>query len=208
MSCFVWFCLCAIAGAAEAKNNPIPAGATVPSWPKPTALVLSSKVVSARSQDLEVIHSQVALHAFQVRLAGESMALGQSGTMIGYVAGGEMRWFGLANVAGAKRTLKVRGKSVFVSLEGRDPDGAVWKMQQQFSAGPVSDAISITTEVTVDQDRSVAFLPMLMIFPGAGSFGAAKARVCSRVWNTWTTSPAARKRTSSVRRRSGRCRIS
>ena len=176
MSCFVWFCLCAIAGAAEAKNNPIPAGATVPSWPKPTALVLSSKVVSARSQDLEVIHSQVALHAFQVRLAGESMALGQSGTMIGYVAGGEMRWFGLANAPDAKRTLKVGGKSVHLSLEGHDPDGATWKMQQQFSAGRILDAISITTEVTVDQDRSVAFLPMLLVFPGAETFGAHKGQ--------------------------------
>src|ERR1035438_3599799 len=113
---------------------------------------------------------------FQVRLAGEPMALGQSGTMIGYVVGGEVRWFGLANGAEAQRKLKARGKSVYVGFEGRDADGAVWKFQQQFSPGPISGAINITTEVTVDQDRSVAFLPMLMVFPGVGAFGAAKGQ--------------------------------
>jgi len=96
--------------------------------------------------------------------------------MIGYVTGGEVRWFGLASAADAKRTLKVRGKSVDVSLEGRDADGAVWKMQQQFSPGSIQGAVDIRTEVTVDHDRSVAFLPMLMVFPGAGTFGAVKGQ--------------------------------
>jgi len=112
--------------------------------------------------------------AFDVRVAGEPMALGQSGTMIGYVAAGEVRWFGLASVANGKP--KVRGKSVHLSLEGRDPDGAAWKIHQQFSPGPIPGAINIRTEVTVDQDRSVAFLPMLMIFPGAEAFGATKGQ--------------------------------
>src|ERR1035438_9076220 len=49
-------------------------------------------------------------------------------------------------------------------------------IQQQFSPGLISGAINITTEVTVDQDRSVVFLPMLMVFPGAGAFGAAKGQ--------------------------------
>src|ERR1035438_2442726 len=49
-------------------------------------------------------------------------------------------------------------------------------MQQQFSPGPIAGAIAISTEVTVDQDRSVVFLPMLMVFPGAGAFGAAKGQ--------------------------------
>jgi hypothetical protein len=104
------------------------------------------------------------------------MALGQSGPIIGYVTGGEVRWFGLANAANTKHTLKVRGKSVYVSFEGRDADGAIWKFQQQFSSRTIPGAINITTEVTVDQDRSVALLPMLMIFPGAATFGATKGQ--------------------------------
>jgi hypothetical protein len=123
-----------------------------------------------------VTHSPTTPGAFDVRVAAESMALGQSATMIGYVTNGEMRWFRLANAADAKHTLKVRGKSVDVNLEGRDADGAVWKIQQQFSPGPISGGLHITTEVTVDQDRSVAFLPLLMIFPGAGTFGAVKGQ--------------------------------
>jgi hypothetical protein len=104
------------------------------------------------------------------------MALGQSGTMIGYVAGGELRWFGLASAANGEPKLKLRGKSVHLSLEGRDPDGALWKIRQQFSPGPISGSVAIRTEVTVNQDRSVAFLPMVMIFPGADSFGERKGQ--------------------------------
>ena len=123
-----------------------------------------------------MIHSPAAPGAFDVRVAGKLMALGQSGPMLGYVAGGQVRWFGLASATNAKRTLTAQRKSVQVSLEGRDADGAVWKIQQLFSPGPIAGAIDIRTEVAVNQDRSVAFLPMLMIFPGAGAFGAAKGQ--------------------------------
>src|ERR1017187_125855 len=176
LSCFASFCLSASAAGVESSRTPVPPGATVPPWPKPAAQALSPKAGSARSQNLEVTHSPTTPGAFDVRVAAESMALGQSATMIGYVANGDMSWFSLANAAGTKHTLKVLGKSVDVRLEGRDADGAVWKIQQQFSPGLISGAINITTEVTVDQDRSVAFLPLLMVFPGAGTFGAVKGQ--------------------------------
>ena len=168
--------LSAVVEPAAAQSAPLPAGAALPQWPKPTAQALSPKAASAHSKDLELIPSPAVPGAFDVRVAGEPMALGQSGTMIGYVAGGEVRWFDLAKAATAKRTVKIQRKSVQVSLAGRDADGAVWKMQQQFTPGAIPGAISIRTEVTVDQDRSVAFLPMLMIFPGAGTFGATKGQ--------------------------------
>ena len=173
---FIWVCLGADSEGTDAQNIPIPAGATIPQWPKPTAQASSPKAASARSKDLALIHSPAAPGSFDVRVAGELMALGQSGPMIGYLAGGEMRWFDLASAAQAKRTMKAQRNSVQVSLEGRDADGALWKIQQQFSPGPIAGAIAIRTEVAVDQDRSVAFLPMLMIFPGAGAFGATKGQ--------------------------------
>ena len=175
--CFlVGVCLGADAGGTKVQSTPIPAGATIPQWPKPMAQPSSPKAASARSKDLELIHSPAAPGAFDVRVAGELMALGQSGLMIGYVAGGEVRWFRIDSAAQTKRTMKAQRKSVQVSLEGRDADGALWKIQQQFSPGPIAGAIAISTEVTVDQDRSVAFLPLLMIFPGAGTFSAAKGQ--------------------------------
>ncbi|MGO8927082.1 MAG: hypothetical protein ACLQU3_09365 [Limisphaerales bacterium] len=173
---FIQVCLGADAGLTKDQNTPIPTGATIPQWPKPTAQTFSPKAASARSQDLELIHSPAAPGAFDVRVAGELMALGQSGPMIGYLAGGAVRWFGIDGAVQAKRTIKAQGNSVQVSLEGRDADGALWKIQQQFSPGPIAGSIAIVTEVTVDQDRSVAFLPMLMIFPGVGAFGAAKGQ--------------------------------
>src|ERR1017187_7105872 len=170
------FCMVANAEGTDAQNPPSPAGATIPQWPKPTMQASSAKVASARSKDLDLLHSSAAPGAFEVRVAGELFALGQREPLIGYVARGEMRWFSLANAAQAKRTMKVQRKSALVSLEGRDADGALWKIQQQFSPGPIAGAIAISTEVTVDQDRSVAFLPLLMIFPGAGTFSAAKGQ--------------------------------
>ena len=175
--CFVFqVCLIANAEGTDAQNTPIPAGATIPQWPKPTALPSSPKVASALSNDLDLLHSPAAPGAFDVRVADELCALGQSEPLIGYVARGEVRWFSLANAAQARRTLKAQRKSALVTLEGRDADGALWKIQQQFSPGPVAGSIAIRTEVTVDQDRLVAFLPLLMIFPGAGTFGAAKGQ--------------------------------
>jgi hypothetical protein len=172
----LWFWLGADVQTTKAQDIPIPASTAFPQWPKPTAQALSPKAASIHSKDFEVIQPSAASGAFQVRLAGEPMALGQSGTMIGYVAGGEVRWFSLTNGAEAQRKLKAQGKSVYVNFEGRDADGAVWKFRQQFNPGPISGAINITTEVTVDQDRSVAFLPMLMVFPGAGAWGATKGQ--------------------------------
>src|SRR5271169_2150336 len=85
--CFVsYVCLVADAGVAEAQNTPIPAGATIPPWPKPSPQPSSQKAASARSKDLELIHSPAAPGAFDVHVAGEPFALGRSGPMIGYVA--------------------------------------------------------------------------------------------------------------------------
>ena len=177
LSFLVCFCLGANTAGAEATNTPSPAGATSPPWPEPAAQPLSPKAASARSKDLEVLHSPAAPGAFDVRVAGDLMALGQSGPLIGYLAGGEMRWFNFASAADAKRTIKARGKSVGLSLEGRDADGAVWRIQQQFIPGHIPSAVDVRTEVSVDQDRAVAFLPMLMLFPGSTLCGLAKRSI-------------------------------
>ncbi len=176
LSLITWFCLCARAWGTEVQTSPIPAGAALPPWPRPTAQGLSPNAASVRSKDLEVLHSPASPGAFDVRVTGDLLAPGQSGPTIGYVVGGEMRWFSLASAANAKRRLHVKGRSVQVSLEGRDADGAVWKIEQQFSPGSIAGAVAVRTEVTVDQDRAVAFLPLLMVFPGAGTFGPTKGQ--------------------------------
>ena len=176
LCCFVPVCLGADTGDTAAPGTPIPAGATLPQWPKPAALPPSPKLASTRSKNLELFHSPAAPGAFDIRVDAEPFALGQSAPMIGYLAGDALRWFGLVNAPASKRTMKTQRKSALVNLEGRDPDGALWKIQQQFSPGPVGGTIAISTQVSVDQDRSVAFLPLLMVFPGAGTFGTVKGQ--------------------------------
>jgi hypothetical protein len=173
---FTLFCLGANAGSAEAQNTPIPSGTIIPQWPKPALQASSPDAASVRSKEIELIDSPAAPGAFDVRVTGELMALGRTGPMIGYLAAGQVRWFDLAHAANGKRTMKAQRKSIQVGLEGRDADGAVWRFQQRFSPGSIPGAIDIKTEVAVDQDRAVAFLPMLMVFPGAGTFGATKGQ--------------------------------
>ena len=167
-------CQAADPKATEPQGIPVPAGTALPPWPKPAALASTPNRASVRSKGFELTQSPTALGAFEARLDGELLGLGQSMPLIGYVAGGQVRWFNPPSAASAKHTVKVEGKSVRVSLEGHDPDGALWRIQQRFSPGPIEGAVAVTTEVTVDQERSVAFLPLLMVFPGAGTFGATK----------------------------------
>src|ERR1035438_7664645 len=82
------FCLSAVLDPAEAQSAPLPAGAALPQWPKPTTQAFAPNAALVRSKDLELIPFPAASGAFDVRVAGEPMALGQSGTMIGYVTAG------------------------------------------------------------------------------------------------------------------------
>src|SRR5208283_2200502 len=53
-------------------------------------------------------------------------------------------------------------------------DGGTWLINQRFTPAGGGSALDIRIDFTVDRDRAVAFLPMLMVFPGAGSFGSSK----------------------------------
>jgi hypothetical protein len=154
----------------------IPPEATTPQWPKPSAPSLSPSPVSVRSQDLELIHSSDSLGGFVVRISGKDFAIGQSRPMIGYVINDHLRWFELSTATDKKVKVTTQGGSVGCHWEGTDPDAARWQLEYQFRPGSVSGGIDVQTQVSVDHDRQVAFLPMFMIFPGSGSFGAVKGQ--------------------------------
>lgn len=156
------------------ETFPIPAGASVPEWPKVVAPKLSSDAPSVQSQELEVIHSPDAVGGFVVRIGGVDFAAGQEHGLIGYVSKGQLRWFDIAQGTNQQAVLKHGRDWLSVSLACSDPDGCRWQLERRFNPGPIPGTLEVRTEITLNQDREVAFLPILLVFPGAGSFGAIK----------------------------------
>ena len=64
---------------ASAEDAPLPANASLPNWPKPTAPELAPGSPALHSQDLEVIHSRGAFGGFIVRVAGQPVAAARAG---------------------------------------------------------------------------------------------------------------------------------
>jgi len=125
-----------------------------PEWPKPVPTALDDRAATVRAGDLVVRHAAGGWGDLEVRVADETMAVGLTRSLIGYVHDGRLRWM---NAAG----------------EVHDPDGATWRLSRQFKAGG-EGAVEVEVRVTVDAPREVVFLPMFFLVPGAGSFGAAK----------------------------------
>jgi hypothetical protein len=169
-----------VSGQAPASSfptaDPLPPDAALPAWPGPGNPSFSKQALEVRSGNLELSHSAETFGAFVLRVAGEPMAIGQDQPMLAYLLGGHLRWVKLAGAAGGKFELNRAGRSLQLAFQFADPDGGHWQFTQRFSPGRITGAIELVVQVRVDQDRAVAFLPMFMLFPGAGSFGSTKGQ--------------------------------
>jgi hypothetical protein len=145
-----------------------------PAWPAPARPVFQDSPLAIESGDLQLLHDGKSPGGFVLRVAGREMAIGLTRSLIGYAQGDEVRWAALDSEADTTAHKTTEGLQVQTML--RDPDGATWRIEQRFAAAGTPGAIDVETRVTVDQDRSVLFLPMLVLLPGAGSFGASKGQ--------------------------------
>jgi len=123
-----------------------------------------------------MVHSRDALGGFEIRVGGKPMAIGHNRPMLGYVMAGQMRWLDLAALAKGNLEVGRERDSLMVRAEFLDPDGGTWIINQRFTPIGIGSALGIRIGFTVNRDRAVAFLPMLMVFPGAGSFGSSKGQ--------------------------------
>lgn len=144
-----------------------------PAWPAPTKPKLEAPLYGLSSGDLRLVHG-AEVGGFTVDVAGVRMAVGHTRPLIGYRQSGRVKWLDLAKVA-AVATDK-QGSRLTVSIVARDEDGARWEIAREFSDTPVQGALGVRVTVTVDQDRDVLFLPLLILLPGSGSFGAEKGQ--------------------------------
>jgi len=152
----------------------VPSAATLPQWPMVNGSALDRNTFSVRSKDLELIHSTEGPGSFVVRVSGKPFALGQSQPLLGYLTNGDIHWFDLSSATNRQFTLLAERKAIKAHYEGTDRDGGLWQVDQRIAPGSIPSSIHIQTDVTVDRDRSVVFLPMLLLFPGASSFGSSK----------------------------------
>jgi hypothetical protein len=160
----------------SARGVPVPANAALPQCPKPAPVALSSDAPSVHCDKLELIQSTNELGGFEVRVDGSRVAIGQTHPMIGYVVGEELRWLDLAEATQRKVSVSKQRDSLSVEEGCVDKDGGKWVVHQQFTPATSGSSLDIAVTFTCDHERSVAFLPMFVIFPGAGSFASVKGQ--------------------------------
>jgi hypothetical protein len=136
---------------------------TWPVWERP--LPATGRGVS--NATLQVVAHPRNAHALEVRVLGRPLAFVNVAPRIAYSDGRAVRW---TEAEGGKQALRggsFTGKSVWT-----DADGAEWTFTTRFR--PLADRIEAETEVSVNRERAVLYLPMLQVFAGEGSFGTQK----------------------------------
>ncbi len=141
-----------------------------PQWPKPTKPQLDDISYSVHSGDLLLVHEKQKLGSFRIQVAKKDMAVGFNRPLIGYIQAGQQQWLNLNEKAQIKTSLQDNALAVRAVVT--DAGGARWGIEQRFMQAKLPNAIDVVTTVTVNQDRIVSFLPMLVVLPGVGSFGA------------------------------------
>jgi hypothetical protein len=147
---------------------------SAPQWQPPTAEAIPADAPSITSGALRISFHPHEADTLQVSVRGQPMAIGWNTAQLCYEAEGEVRWLSLHNVSTASLT-RERNR-VRMTCTFHDPDGARWKIERVFVPSTQRDAIDVRTVVTVDHDRQVYFLPMMVLFPGVGSFGNEKGQ--------------------------------
>ncbi len=147
-----------------------------PLWPKPTAPDITSKSISIKSGALELAYPKTGVGPLEANINGRRMAIGMNNPLIGYLYKGSLRWFDFGKQA--KTSVSPVRNGLCIRMSAVDADGAEWVIQQDFSQGYKGQAadgiITLHTTVTTSKNRTTAFLPMVTLFPGAGSFGERK----------------------------------
>jgi hypothetical protein len=142
-----------------------------PNWTPPPPIA-SAKRVSVRSGELTLSHAPDRDGAFVVTVAGYPMASGWSRLPVAYMANDEPSWTDLA--LRGRTSVAAKGPAIETTLTAVDPDGGKWNVIRRFTPGKLPGVIEVTTTVTVSRLRRVYFLPVLALFPGVSSFGAAR----------------------------------
>lgn len=145
-----------------------------PQWQPPVVEAIPPGAPVVASGALQITFHPRNADVLQVSVKGKPMAVGWNRAQLCYEAEGAARWLAIDKATTA--SLTAEHNRARITRTFTDPDGARWKMEQVFAPSAQKDAIDVRTVVTVDRDRQVYFLPMLVLFPGTGSFGSEKGQ--------------------------------
>jgi len=154
-----------------------------PAWLKSTVPEPIPGTLTIQSGALVLRQHPHEWGGFIVAAAGRRVATGHNRPLIGYLdpassksaVSTSVRWLDLAAVATVTTRLDPAIQALSVEAQLRDPDGGQWRLRQVFRPGSPA-VIDVYVECSVDAPRDVVFLPLLLLLPGHGSFGALKGQ--------------------------------
>src|SRR5947207_2390996 len=175
-------CACGLVAALQARAQPadkpeaVPVGASIPRWPAVVNAPADAGLPAVRSENLEILHARNPLGGFSIRVDGQPIGVGAAPALIGYMIGGELQWLNCAESSIEKPSVAIEGGRIRTTYECRDLNGGRWHVERTFRPEGLPGAIEVQTDISVDTNRAVAFLPTLVVFPGAGGFGQRKGQ--------------------------------
>jgi hypothetical protein len=143
-----------------------------PAWPRPEPPVMAGDALQAQSGDLKLTHNRTALGSLQVAVAGQIMAVGNTRALLGYVIANQVRWLDL-NASKPSFEAQALPNGFELRASWQDSDGGRWGWAQRF-VPRAEGSIDCECRWSVDQDRSVLYLPIFTLLPGLGSYGTNK----------------------------------
>ena len=146
-----------------------------PAWPKPEPPSIGADALVLHSGDLELTHDRRRVGAFELKVAGRSVAVGHTRPMLGYIANGAQRWVDPGASATNPVSVSMTGNRLRVLAEFPDEDGARWTIEQVFTPTN-ANAFMLESRLTLDRYRNVVYLPLFTLLPGLGSFGTNKVQ--------------------------------
>ena len=138
-----------------------------PAWPKPTVPRVGGGPLVLRSGGVELFHGKGQFGALKLFVNGTLMACGNTSPLIGYEHGKAIHWLGQG-----RSKVQMAAGAIVGMLSLTDPDGGAWTITQRFATGSQPGSLEVAVTVVVDRPRNVFYLPLLILHPGLGSFGA------------------------------------
>ncbi|HLK54945.1 MAG TPA: hypothetical protein VKU00_00185 [Chthonomonadaceae bacterium] len=129
--------------------------------------------IDTQSGELLLHHDRDHGGNFVLEVAGQPFAVGNGQTCIGYVLNGKVKYVTFSN----RELIELPNRNdhaVQSKQTGMDEDGATWTLLQSITPAKTANAFAIETQVSVDRERSVVYLPLFLVHPGVGSFGENK----------------------------------
>jgi len=129
--------------------------------------------VSIKSGHLQFEHYRGRWGNFSIKVQDAEMAVGYQSELLGWLSGDKPKWLNLKNVSVTSQYQPKREEFTSSAII-KDSQGGQWQIQRHVRPGKQTETLVVETEVRVDKERDVIYVPWLTIFPGLGTFNERK----------------------------------